>query len=335
MKTLYPNTTLRALTAACLMLGVSEAAFPGAADTLDGWKPGDTNPPPVDERVADDETPLPGVDGELEVNGRILREARLQGGTRVLFVDLGDGVGAYEQVAPGAPGLAEFPALADAPLIDVYLAVTPPGTPVPEAIEQHSKPSRQLGRQGWVRDAIAAGQFKLLRGNCTNSTFSNAVTSKGYDDRGTPILRLDQWVGYSTFFKPHTECFGTSWVGGCPSFYRYETDGTNGSTFYNVDKYYTRVAICGLGSHPTITSNYGTNWTHPGPVLEVAYRDNHNNGFYDVIDEDFSPADVGGVRAWHYWGGTGFWNYDWRTRITLSKVNDYFDIGHAVEDLGF
>ncbi|MGR9053695.1 MAG: hypothetical protein ACU84J_13705 [Gammaproteobacteria bacterium] len=275
-------------------------------------------------------------DGEVEFDGTIIADMRLATGTRVVFVDLVDGVGAYEQVPPGAPSLAEFPALRGAPMVDLFLAMSEPNTPVPEAIKKYSKPSRHIGRQGWIHDAVRLGQFDLPRANCTNSTFSDAVVSKGYDDRGTPVLRLDQRVGFTGNFVAHTECFGTGWVGGCPTFYRYEpVSGTNGSIFPNVDKYYTRVAVCGLGNHPTITSNYGTTWVHPGPVLDIDYRDSNNNGYYSAVHEDFTESDVGGVRAWHYTGGTNHWNYDWRTRITLSKVNDYFDIGHAVEDLGY
>lgn len=274
-------------------------------------------------------------DESLEINGVVLEDVLLDTGTRIMFIEMEDGVGAFEQIPIGAPGIAEFPALRGAPLIDIFLAISEPGTPVPESIKHYSKPSQDIGEQGWIHNAVRLGHFDLPRANCTNSTFSNAVTSKGYDDRGTPVLRLDKLVGVTGYFKEHKQCFGTNWVGGCPKFYNYEVNGVNGSIFHNVDKYYTRVALCGLGSHPTITSNYGSSWTHPGPLLQVSYRNSNNNGYYYVISKDFSTNEIGWAYAWHYTDGSGYWNYDWRTQITLSKKNDYFDIGHAVEDLGY
>ena len=108
-----------------------------------------------------------------------------------------------------------------------------------------------------------------------------------------------------------------------------------GSVWYNVDKYYTLVSLCGLGNHPTITSNYGTSWTHPGPLVEIQYRNSSNNGWYTAISKDFTASEIGKTAGWHYWGGTGVWNFDWRTRIGYAELNDKFDIGHAVEDLGY
>ena len=272
-------------------------------------------------------------DGEAKFIDRVLTTAELEGGTKIIFTETGGGVGAYEIVPPGAPGLAEFPQLKNASLIDVFLSVTPANTRIPDKISKISKPSKHIGPQGWVNNAITRGHFKLERSSCSNTSFSNAVTSKGYNDRGTPKLRLDKRVGFTSLFVERQECFGTSWQNGCPDFYRYELGGNNGSIFYNVDKYYTRVAICGLGSHPTISTTYGSVWSHPGPILRVSYRDSNNNGWYSTIYEDFATNDIGGVRAWHFWGGAAYRNYDWRTRIEYAKPYDYFDIGHAVEDL--
>ncbi len=285
--------------------------------------------------IGTDETPL--ADGELRIGGEIIADIELdETQSRFVFVELGNGVGLYEQIPPGAPGLAEFPQLEGAPLIDKFLALAKPGTQVPAAIVAYSEPTAFIGPKGWVRDAVARGQYLIPRGNCTNSTFSNAVTSKGYNDDGTPKLRLDKRVGYTSLFEQYTYCGGTNWPGGCPKFHRYAPGGHNhGSQFSNVDKYYTRVALCGLGSHPTITSNLGFVWTHPGPKLKVRHRDSNNNGWFTSINEDFDANDVGGVRAWHYEGGSGFWNFDWRTQIEFAEVNDRFDIGHAVEHLGF
>ena len=290
---------------------------------------------PQDTEVVTEVAPL--ADGELRIGGDILADIVLEETqSRFVFVELGEGVGVYEQLPPGAPGFDEFPQLEGAPMIDKFLAVAEPGTEVPAAIMAFSEPTAYVGPQGWLRDAVASGQYIQPRANCTNSTFSNAVTSKGYNDRGTPVLRLDKRVGSTAFFEQYTYCGGANWPGGCPTFHRYAPGGNDhGSQFSNVDKYFTRVALCGLGTHPTITSNYGTVWTHPGPTLRVVHRDGNNNGWFTSINEDFAPNDVGGVRSWHYTGGTGSWNFDWRTQIEYAEINDLFDIGHAVADLGF
>ena len=269
--------------------------------------------------------------------GQAVTTVKLPEGSSFTFITIEQGIGILAEVAPGAPELASFPLLTEAPLQDIFWALSEPGTEVPEQIVALSEPSIDLGPQGWAREAAARGDYVRPRSHCSNSTFMNVVNSKGYNDSGTPVFRLNQLVGSSAFFVPHVECFGTNWVGGCPTFYQYEVNGKDGSYFYNVDAYYTRVAICGLGQHPTITSNYGTVWNHPGPSIEFWHRREHNAGGWQLsFNKDIPANQVGWVYAWHWLGNSSTHNnFDWRTQIQLAKPGDYFDIGHAIEHYGW
>lgn len=316
--------------AACGLVGAMLSACASGDPIAEGDRFGGTDEEigPLGEETA---SPAPAADsdGHVQVAGDIIAKVALDNGAQFMFIGVAGGIGVLEGLPPGVAGFESFPALKNASVADMYMAISEPGSPIPEAIKSSSV-DNGLGAQGWMRAAIAAGNYAVPRSNCTDSTFSQAVQSFGYNDRGTPSLRLNQSVGSSGFFIQHTECFGTSWPAGCPQFYRYEVGGNNGSVWSDVDQYYTRVAVCGLGSHPTITSNYGLVWTHPGPTISVWWR-NANNGNWNIaFNVDVAANQVGGF--WHWHSGTAI-NHDWRTRIELAKPNDSFDIGHAVEDL--
>jgi hypothetical protein len=287
---------------------------------------------------SEEETPqledaVPLADGELRAGAPILADVTLGSGNHLIFLELEGGVALYERTPPDAPGLESHEILRGASVAEVFLAATEADTPIPEALLRRSQVSRELGPRGWLRDPAVAVTPPPASHACDNSAFASAVAAFGYDDRGTPDLRLNQLVAVQApFFVGHSECMGTSWNGPCPYFYRYEVGGNNGSIWYDVDRYYTRVAICGMGAHPTITSNYGNTWTHPGPVVQVWYRTTDSTTWKSALHEDLTAADVGSVRAWHY-NGSGGPDWDWRTTITLAKPYDSFDIGHALEDL--
>lgn len=316
--------------AGCGLLGATLSACMGDAPVSDGAQVAAT-----DEEigsVGEQTVPPPPAadsDGRVQVAGNVIAKIELDNGAQVMFIGVEGGIGVLEGVPPGVAGFESFPALQNASVADMFTAISKPGTPIPEAIMNSSVDNR-LGKQGWMRAEIAAGNYAVPRSNCTDSTFTQAVQSYGYNDRGTPSLRLNKRVGFTEFFSEHVECFGTSWPAGCPSFYRYEVGGNNGSVWSDVDQYYTRVAVCGLGSHPTITSNYGSEWVHPGPTISAWWRNANNGNWNLAFSVDVAANQVGG--AWHWHSGTAI-NHDWRTRIELAKVNDYFDIGHAVEDL--
>lgn len=316
--------------AACGLVGAMLSACAGAEPISEGENFGGTDEEigPLGDEAASS-APAANSDGHVQVAGDVIAKVALDNGAQFMFIRAGGGVGVLEGVPAGVAGFDSFPALKHASVADMYMAVSEPGSPIPDAIKSSSV-DNGLGQQGWMRAEIAAGNYAAPRGVCTDSTFTQAVQSYGYNDRGTPSLRLNQSVGSSGFFAQHIECFGTSWTGGCPQFYRYEVGGNNGSVWSDVDQYYTRVAVCGLGSHPTITSNYGTVWTHPGPQISAWYRDASNASWNIAFSVDVAANQVGIAWAWH--SGTAL-NHDWRTRIELAKANDYFDIGHAVEDL--
>lgn len=72
-----------------------------------------------------------------------------------------------------------------------------------------------------------------------------------------------------------------------------------------------------LGSHPQ-TCGVGGYVSHPGPTVNIAFRDDDNEpfGFETVVNHDFSGT---GFSKWHWFTGS---NWDWRTRIDIAEEGD-------------
>ena len=149
------------------------------------------------------------------------------------------------------------------------------------------------------------------------------MNSFGYADNGTPDFRLNKEPGVSGYFQQVWYAFpedGTGTWG-----YEYTVGGNHGSLWQNIDAYYTRVAVCDLGSHPNLNGGQGT-VAHPGPTVNFSYRDSNDSpySFATALNHDYNTT---GVSYWHWYTGS---NWDWKSRIDLGQEGDLFDIGHAV-----
>lgn len=255
------------------------------------------------------------------VGGDTIQEVILDGGTRVSFVAITStsgevSVGALEEIPRGAVSLADFEALAGAGVRDVFWAVTEPGTPMPAQLAAIQGGDEELGPQGWALDVMANGDIVKPRAVCdADNTFSNYVTSKGFD---TDILRLNKHPDESSLFIPDSYAPGN---GQSYDGYMYSPNGTDsGSRFFNIDEYYTRVGACRLSGH------YIVNDWHIGPMINFDYRDSNDNGWYTAFSVDVDWGDDDVTFAWLWQSGTG---WDWRTRIEMAAWDDIYDIGHA------
>ena len=246
-------------------------------------------------------------------NDNLIAEVSVENGPTLTFVAIGDGdVGIMEVTAPGVPELADMMDLDGADALQIFWAVTDDDTEIPDEILD-SSPVDPTTERGWIADDIEAGDFVKSRGNCTDSEFTAIMNSFLYNDRSTPKIRLNKKPGTSSYFIGNSNAK------------RYSADGAwSGSYFYNVDRYYSRVAAC------TLVSRSGS-WT--GPVISFRYRAPSGSWHDAWVGQLKYWEDEGKAYAWHMFTGTSSKNYDWWTGINYAMNNDKYDIGHAVEDL--
>jgi hypothetical protein len=279
-------------------------------------------------------------DGELSFGGRgQVAELKLPNGSTLHFVEFDEqNIAVLEAQSPHAAGIDSVTDLpADASVADVFYAFSEPGTALPSRLSKAAPRSRDARAQGWARAQLTQSSA-LSTGNCNDSSFQSTVNSFGYNDRGTPDFRLNQSPGTSGHFEvDHNYAPGN---GQSYTFYEYSVGGNAGSVWSNVDRYYSRVAVCAIDSfetenpgddaHPYISYQGYVN-NHMGPVVTMNYRRPGETIWTQAIAKDFAANEAGSVLSWHFYTGA---NFDWQTRIYWAGADDSFDIGHAVADLG-
>jgi hypothetical protein len=286
-------------------------------------------------------------DGELRFGGTgQVAELTLDNRSVLHFVEIVPGkLALLEEHPAGAASIASIPGLPpDASLADVFFAFSEPGAEIPAQILAASPLSSDLPAQGWaraaLRDADRQVQAALLTtGACDDAAFSAATSSYGYDDRGTPDLRLNKVPRSSDYFESYIIA---PWdgTGNEYEFHRYIVGGNIGSNWYDIDRYISRVAVCAIDTyaagnpyglaHPPVDSQ-GYENNHMGPLVRFLYREPGETSWHTALAKDFAASEVGQVIGWHFYTG---YNWDWSTEIDWAGADDAFDIGHAVEDLG-
>jgi len=273
------------------------------------------------------------ADGEEFIGGEHVATLATVGGSKLVFI--GEGAAAPESVvivsatAPGTLDISSLPELEGASPLEVFNAASAPGTAIPPTIARLYGREPRLGPQGWGLELAAKGGQEaaamIQTGHCNNTNFTNAVNSYEYNDRGSPLFRLDQTPGVDSnnVWDFYDDCFGTSWEGGeCPSYYKYSAN------WPDVDGFYGRVAVCALDFHPELSGNWGS-WTHPGPTIEFLSRAPGATSFNLTYWVDVKASEVG--YAWKV-KSTGI-NYDRKLIIKEAEAADGFDLATAVEDL--
>ncbi|HEY9825608.1 MAG TPA: hypothetical protein V6D19_09180 [Stenomitos sp.] len=255
------------------------------------------------------------------------------------FVKVGSAVGILEEAPKGSKSIKSVPGIeAKMPPIDVFYAFSKPGTKVPQDLLAGSPRISRSKPQGWARKLIAqsTSMTRISTGFCNDADFQAWFNTFGYNDRGTPVFRLNQVPRTSSFFELKNYTPGNGLI---YKFYNYTVSGNEGSISNDVDRYVTRVAVCAIDNleasnpqgkaHPSI-SYQGFNNSHMGPVARVMYRLPGQSVWKTAILKDFAASEVGSRIFWHFNSGL---NWDWRTDIYWAGADDSFDIGHAVEDL--
>lgn len=289
---------------------------------------------------------MPG-DGEVFVEASDdVAQLTLENGSQLYFVEFEPGnVGVLEDMPEGVTSIGTLShLLREATIAEVFFAFSEEGSEIPQRLLDASGdrwpiPSGTV--QGWGRTML--GQQgpdnkydEYGSSNCTDSVFKSIVNSKGYNDRGTPDFRMNKVPDSTAFFKGSKYKPGN---GKSYWFWDYFVGGTEGSTWYDVDRYYSRVAVCkidyyepqnpyGLAHPPISYQGYVNN--HMGPAVWFLYRRPGQTTWSSAASKDFSSSQAGTATAWHFYTGK---NWDWQTRIYWAGGDDKFDIGHAVEDL--
>lgn len=329
MKRLITLLTVAALS------GLTLSAFAEANRELSSAVPGDvvnapaTSSPQTFEFLAD---------GELSFGEHpVIATLELENRSVLRFVQLAEKqIAVLEDAPQGAKSIGSVGIPADTAISEVFYAFSAPGTAIPKALG--TSPISEKKPQGWARPMVNAPLqiAQSITSNCTNSNFRNWFNSFPYNDRGTPDFRLDQVPRTSSFFERYTETPGN---GEAYRFYRYIVGGTEGSQWYNIDRYVSRVSVCAIDAtesynpggraHPSI-SYQGYSNDHMGPIVSMMYRRPNEAGWHVATRKDFAASEVGKTLSWHFYTDE---NWDWQTRILWAGGDDSFDIGHALEDL--
>ena len=241
---------------------------------------------------------------------------RLPNGSDLEFVQINRGgdhaFGVLEQSLPRTRSAFDAVGDRDPSInpVELFNAVTERGTRIPQRLLQaFGEPT--LGPQGWLLGELEpAGAGTDW---CDAEQFEDHVKGKNFE---TTVLRLNkgpsnndpEWINaFYNFLFPQ---WGW-WI-----------------TLLNIDLYYTRVAVCGLGNHPAYCNGNHCFWFHPGPVIMFQYQNAnnwpHHFGGYAVV-EDIDPLfTIGKSYGWIFYTGQ---NWDWKTSITHAQVGDKFNIG--------
>jgi hypothetical protein len=194
--------------------------------------------------------------------------------------------------------------------LELFNAVTEPGTRIPQRL-LHAFGPPTLGPQGWLLGELSGAGMDW----CNTTQFENHINAKNYASK---LLRLNKGPDDSD----------PEWI---QAFYNFQfLQWGWWATLFNIDLYYTRVAVCGLGNHPAYCDGNHCFWFHPGPVVMFRYQ-NANNwpkhfGGYALI-EDVEPLfAIGKSWGWVFYTGP---NWDWMTSITHAQEGDKFNIGLA------
>lgn len=253
-------------------------------------------------------------------------------GNIIHFYELPDGhgeseFGFLEEGQAGNPSILKLSDLSELNALEVFHALSAPGTKIPNQLTSRFG-EVMMGEQGRLRkrmqttDTMQATVTATTQQNmCDANTFQNkfsTFTSPIWDGKlvrtnERPIDHPERWVGYREYFG--------NWGDGFPA-YKYRAKR------YDVELYYTMVAVCGLDTHPTYCTRDGHCRNHPGPEIIFSYVTPSNN-YGTVLITDVPSNGVGNYYSWFFYTGV---NWDWSTKIELARAKDKFNIGLAWKD---
>lgn len=242
----------------------------------------------------------------------------MDNGNRLEFYETrgsnGDGaVFVLEEVPDGNPSITRISELS-ADALELFNAVSLPGTPVPEELARLHGDKAKLGPRGWfINQFQTQNGIPSPRHPCNPTQFTAQIES--YHFQKTLTRLHERPVDHPARWTPYHDCLGIP-GGACNwTWYRYT------AKVFNVDLFYTAVAVCTLDYHPTFCTNYGNCYPHVGPKIIFRYRDADNQPGIASVSE---VSNTGAFYHWLFYTGP---DWDWFTEIRLARPYDRFHIG--------
>lgn len=339
---MHPNTKLNWRSAAILLLCAAASAACESALAVDE-DPALTGDPDVEadtgEAVIVDDQSLAGFlqDGEERLGEGVTKFSEVDvAGTRLLFLSVVEpDTGAQsllllEGGKIGTVSLGAEPALADASLLDIFLAATEADVPVPDELLGHI--DHRLGARGWFVDKVLRGEYLLPRSLCTNSDFQDALRDYTPAIDGGELWRLDSSPGggNADWNGPDEPRLGIA-CSNCQALWYYHNYQSDEWPVANVDANKQAIKVCSVGSRPQVCASSGC-IAHLGPEVQFWYRTGGNASTHFVWSADVSQGEY-----WRLpWTGDPTDNdRDWRFRIMHAVSADSFDIGYIWEHHGW
>ena len=273
-------------------------------------------------------------------DGEVIADVAYQD-TQLLFIALpdeetGPTVGVLERGPDTGYRLDLEPALANANPREIFHAVTSEGTDEPPLLTD-LYPAPTLGLRGWYLDAIDNGALRATQSSCNASTFDSAFQN------------FQSIINDGVYTDTNTSPPGPRWsnsdpfaAGGCaysgyPCLYEWSRNDDY-YTYYNIDRFKTRVHICNLQYRTTIC-HQGNCYSDVGPYITFFLRRGNNSSTAIAFSDDVDSATSENSYWSWYWhgsssGGTAA-NYDWRTDVDWAWNQDEFMIGVAYEHEGW
>ena len=281
--------TVGKLVASASMLGLLACADIGEPLPEDDTQSEDIAP---DEATETEEPAL--RDGEERFGDGVtpIADVRVED-SRFIFVQIAGpdgqpaGVATIHQISPNTPDPNQDPRLSSASPLDLFLAITPEGTDVPE--ELHRYGDERLGERGWFLDELSSAERIVPRAACNNNDFRAALRNWRPEINDGEFWRLNTSVGV-----------GGSWTGpvcgtalpcSSPSFYSLYNNA-NSYSLFEVDEMKQRIAICAMNPSRTVCSTLGGCNTHLGPTVRFQYRTENNASTGQVFRKLRWPSSI-------------------------------------------
>lgn len=290
--------------------------------------------------------PLPLEDGEEQLGEGVtlLDRIELRGGTELTFVHLQlegeESLGIIEHQPAGAAGLADL-GVADASMLDLYLAITGPETEVPAPLLRLAE-NNELGERGWLDQRMARGDFELVAKPDIATAACDAGFQSWLTDWNSQVSEVSEW-GLNEDPDSDADWYGPTEPLGlgiaCPNCSEtwWHRDYYNDQfEIFEVDEMKMGVDVCAVDYRPSITDGNIT-LTHYGPILRFRYRTEGNASTGQVWSKDVTEAEEGGHWRWYWLGSSTSGNndFDWTIEIANGRAGDRYDLGFVYDNHGW
>lgn len=274
-------------------------------------------------RAMEDQSTIPEA---LDSKGEVISKIAIGKGdrpTEIEFIALPDGFGGNSvgvlEIHRGGLGLSDLPRLAESTNPrEIFHALAEKGMQEP-ALLTNSYDAPQLGKAGWGRAALRAMPVSddqtraIYNANCSFSGFLNSFNALRPDINSTKYQysAVDgdhDTAGGDFYTQPWAQTWWLNYASnarGLPWNNQYHN-----YTFYNVDKFKTRVRVCKFETGNEFQDRY----------VQFRYRSENNVVKAAAYHKELTASDIG-VQFTYIWAPTnGQKNYDWVTLVGGSTV---------------